>query len=192
MGDDNPIKTTKTLPHTPDSDTSRATAESMVSKAANQREAIWNLMDAAGDEGVTFDECKVALGYTGDKPRMKELERLGRVRKTSFIRLTRSKRPAAVYVTVPRELWPEPRDGWPCPVTPKNQRGKIVEENARLWRALSIFSDNRRGPGMCPWCYWHGVHEGEEYDKWIGELKAGKRCIVEAINAHERKVPLHE
>lgn len=171
------------------SDTSRDAAVSMVPHVANQRERAWDFVDANKDHGATAQEANAALGIKHNCcSRFTELRQLGRIKRNGSARKTTTGRYAEVHVAIHPDDWEDKRTGWPCPrAVNTTSRGRLVRENQRLWRALETFDDSHRKLQACPWCYWHGVHAGPEYDLWRDGVRGGARCIVEDIN--ERRSP---
>jgi len=85
------------------SDTSEAAADSHSDKALSKmRFAVWRHIAGSGERGATCDEIEVALGlrHQTASARIRELYLGDRVHDTGRRRLTRSGRPARVYVVL--------------------------------------------------------------------------------------------
>lgn len=80
--------------------TSEAAAERIAPLAARLRARVLAAITAAGDMGMTDDELQAALGMPGntERPRRRELEQDGKVRRAGRTRRTASGRQADVWV----------------------------------------------------------------------------------------------
>ena len=90
------------LPYQRHSDTSKAAAVTAERTADIQRERVFRFISGRGDDGATDDEVQVGLGLSGNaqRPRRRELEDAGRVRKAGRKRPTQTGSPAEVWVAV--------------------------------------------------------------------------------------------
>ena len=80
--------------------TEKAAADSMRVIALSLREAVYHFIQIQGRYGATRDELDLVIRKTPNvtQPRLVELEREGRIRKTSRTRESRSHRQCTVYV----------------------------------------------------------------------------------------------
>jgi predicted ArsR family transcriptional regulator len=87
-------------PYAKNSDTSREAAESIVGISSTMNDLILEIIARRG--GATCDEIEAALGlrHQSASARLWDMERKGKVEKSSARRTTRSGRSAAVYVIV--------------------------------------------------------------------------------------------
>lgn len=94
------MATKQGLPYQRGSDTSKAAAESMEEVAPAILTQVLLFIKRSGKHGANYDEIVVALNR--DKPtisaRCNELKRLGKIVDSGKRRMTRSGRPAAVYL----------------------------------------------------------------------------------------------
>jgi hypothetical protein len=87
----------------PDSETSRAAAESMIEAAGTLRSKVRIYIVTEGYDGATDDEVEVALGLKSNtaRPRRHELMERSLVMDSGRTRKTRSGRDATVWITAP-------------------------------------------------------------------------------------------
>jgi len=132
------------LPHTPGSHTSRTTAVSMVPHAPNQRERIWNHMEARGHRGATCQETEKSLRmvHQSVSTRMQELRQLGRLKRSGVTRLTDAKREADVHVIIEEADWGDKRPDWPTP-TEAQRRSTVAKWRIRAKRWEKIAHEGR-------------------------------------------------
>ena len=89
-------------PHTAGSDTSREAAESIEPEKGSLQYEVWRYLVKMRGFGATDEQGAKALKMSGNtyRPRRRELEEMGLIRKTDVRRPTDSGRSAAVYVVV--------------------------------------------------------------------------------------------
>lgn len=94
-----PIEPVEKTPHNGTA-LSRLAAELMQPHAARQRERVMEFIVSAGDRGATDEEIQDGLGLSGnsERPRRTRLVELGRVKDSGNMRMTRSGRPATVWM----------------------------------------------------------------------------------------------
>lgn len=91
----------KSLPHVPQSQTSKEAARSMERKAPSIRDRVFSYIKAQGRDGSTDDELEQALGlrHQTASARRRELVKMGLVQDSGQRRPTRSGRSATVWAS---------------------------------------------------------------------------------------------
>jgi hypothetical protein len=128
------------LPYTKGSFTSKAAAESMVEPSKNQRQRVWEYIQALGSRGAICQEVELGLDicHQSCSTRMQELRQLGRLVRTGFTRKTSSRREADVHVVVYPDDWMDKRVGWPAPTKAQNM-SEISKWKARALQARAAY-----------------------------------------------------
>jgi len=97
-----PHNTTQ-LPYTKGSDTSKAAADSMESRAPTIRKEVYDFIVSRGERGATDDEIAASLNlrHQTASPRRRNLVLMGAVHRTEERRPTRSGHSATVWIATP-------------------------------------------------------------------------------------------
>lgn len=98
-------------------DTSKLAADLMQPFVGKQRERVFEFIKSQAEHGATDEEIQDGLNMSGnsERPRRSRLVELGRVADSHNMRMTRSGRPATVWIVAPPDQPPAvaSKPNWP-------------------------------------------------------------------------------